>query len=308
MDRRAPVAVAALALLLVVSTAGCVEVKDRPESGPFTIGLEMPPMLLLDENGDWLAGTHAQVETELENKTPAYSWDIDGDGIADLNGSVAIYPGGSEGIHVVHYIVSYYGQQREIPLFLGVGGARRAAVADALFLGNASRSTPGLRTPLSILEGYGLAASTEGPEGTVFGDVRYPLTRPLGIFISLPSHASGPTTYVASFALDIDNRSLSSTEVFRIWPGERHHVQFTLEGQTMVNITGNSGTAVVYSGPAQDMPANRTATLGVLEWTGRVGEEPAPGPGWLAATVALLSATLVFVRRRGRSGRITPAS
>jgi hypothetical protein len=285
-------------MLLIVSTAGCVEVKDRPANGPFTIRLEMPPMLLVNDTGGQLAGPLAQVETELENKTPAYSWDIDGDGIADLNGSRVHYPNGTIDIHVAHYIVTYYGQQRAIPLFLA--GSGRAAVADALFLENASLASVGVRTPLIILGGNDLRTNTEGPLGITFDGVRNPPTGFHGMYISLWSNASGPSTYVAGFVWDVNDPYNTSMGAFRIWPGERHHVECTDDGQMLLNVTTQSGTTVVYSGSAGDAPANRTARLGVLEWTGRVGEEPTPGPGALAAAVALVCATVALARHRAR--------
>jgi len=298
MDRRAPVAVAALAMLLIVSTAGCVEVKDRPERGPFTMMLEMPPMLFDIHSGGELNGSLAQVETELENRTPAYAWDVDGDGLADLNGSRVQYPNGTIGIHVAHYIVTYYGQQREVPLFLA--GSGRAAVADAIFLDNASLVSAGVRTPLTILAGYGLGAFDEGPVGTRFDGIKTILTEPIGIYVSLPSNASGPSTYVVACNRYIDDPAQALTDAFRIWPGEQHHIQFTHEGRALLNITTLSGTTIVYSGPAEDVPANRTARPGVLEWAGRVGEEPAPGLGSLAATVAIICSGVILARRRCR--------
>ena len=290
-----------MALLLILSTAGCIEAKDREESGPFTIGLEMPPLLFDTHAGGELNGSLAHVETELENRTPSYSWDVDGDGIADLNGSRVQYPHGTTGIHVAHYIVGYYGQQKEIPLFLA--GTGRAAVADAQFLDNASLASTGVRTPLTILAGQGLGAIDEGPMGTRFNGLKMPLEGPVGIYVSLPSNASRPSTYVVSYNRDIDDPARALTDAFQIWPGEQHHIQFTHEGLTLLNVTTRSGTTIVYSGPASDVPSNRTATLGVLEWTGRVGEEPAPGMGLMASVAAVGLVSVVLARRRARITR-----
>ncbi|MHC4781327.1 MAG: hypothetical protein ACYTFG_22355, partial [Planctomycetota bacterium] len=78
MSRRAAILVITLVVALLTATAGCIEVKEKPPRGPFTIELESEEMFFVAETDGALEGPHGHLETEIPHAHEGYAWDIEG--------------------------------------------------------------------------------------------------------------------------------------------------------------------------------------------------------------------------------------
>ena len=101
---------------LLLATAGCIEVKDPPPAGEFTIDVESEGITFVSASGGLLVGSHAHVETELHHEHPNYSWDIDG--VGEFEGAEVDVPATSVGLRKASYDLEYYELWQHMPMLV----------------------------------------------------------------------------------------------------------------------------------------------------------------------------------------------
>jgi hypothetical protein len=289
-------AVVALLLVVIVSVAGCYEVKDRPEEGTFIITLETPLLFKVDTGGDTLLGPEAEVETELHHKEAHPGWDLDRDGHVDLHEQEAHYEGGEAGIQPVDYVLEFYEHEEPFGTFLAVTPSDRtvAAVADLFYAEHPSADEVANHTPLAILSNFTLFQ--RGPEGAVLNSTELALGA-IEFNMTLEEVAEKSTKYVVGFWPG----PLASGEdveiALRIYPGEHHLLRREPGGN--LHLTISNATDVIFNGALEEAPAAYHTEMGAYHWEGEIGEEEEiPGPGAVAALSAVLVAVVSLSRRR----------
>jgi len=310
MDRSAPVAVAALALLLVVSTAGCVEVKDRPERGEFTITVDLAPVMMVNMTGGWLRGPEAELTTDLESKHVEYYWgfvsrlgvfppEFDYIKGRDVQVNVTV-----PRIQVASYGVEYLGQRRDIPIFLASvppDSNATVAVADVDFLDTSYRSVDPGGPELKVLPDVENQLVLQNQMGWIFNFTPYALNDTV-----TRVHYTNTTTRSHAYAFACNPRGQTGIApveaVVQFRPGEHHDIGLTPSGGLNVTIRNAFGH-ILYAGAVSGLPEDRRVEPGMLVWNGTVGggKEEAPGPGaLLASTSIVIVSSAMAVRGRSR--------
>lgn len=285
---------------LLTAATGCIEVRDRPEEGEFTLRVESPPLLLYLGPSGVLEGEEAELETELEGDVH-YSWDIGSDGSVDFTTREAHIEDAAAGLDTATYIVSFHEGSRNMTLLLAFtpeDTPAAATVADLTYTGEGVALDAHYATALEVTPTANLTILTEGPLGAVLNtSIHLPVE--LGLNVSLPVGHNGSLEYVAAFhpwsayfpADTVQSVSLA------IEPGETHTVTMDGAGNIHMVIRDASG-AVVFSGLASDVPGDRHVEFTTIDWEGHIGEEEAPGMGAPVALAAVVVAAAVLVARR----------
>jgi len=319
MDRRGTVAVAALALLLVVSTAGCVEVKDRPERGEFTITLEIPPLIMVNTTGGLLHGPEAELTTDLESKDIEYYWGIESlaggfpPTFDEWKGRDLQFKGAHPGLQRIQYGVEYYGQRRNLTLFLASIPADQNAtivVADVNYL-NTSYVPEGSTSPkLAVDSMAGNLLAEDGRIATIYNftpEDRDNASVEVFFFYGL----SGNNTYLVACRQGglPGTAPVEAALIYR--PYEDHVIDLDPSGGMNVTIWdthyGNSKWNFtwkkLYNGSVSGLPRDRRVEPGMLVWNGTVGggKEESPGTGALLAVASIAAAASAMAMHRRRS-------
>jgi hypothetical protein len=314
MDRRATVAVAALALLLIVSTAGCVEVKDRPERGEFTITLEVPPLMMVNTTGGWLHGPEARLTTDLESKHVEYYWGFESrlgvfppefDYIKgrDVQVNVTV-----PRIQVVSYGVEYLGQRREISIFMASippDSNATIAVADVDFLDTSHLPVGPSGPELKVLPGVDNQLVLQNQIGQIFNFTPYALNdTEIKVYYTNTTSRSHAYAFACNPRGQAEIAPVEAVVQFR--PGEHHDIDLTPSGGLNITIRSAFGS-VQYAGAVSGIPEDHRVEPGMLVWNGTVGggKEETPGPGALitSASIAIVASAMVARRRLGLATR-----
>ncbi len=288
------------AALLCVSTAGCLEVRDRPEEGDFAIHLETPPVLVYLGRSGNLTGPAAELDTEMEGDV-AYSWDVGADGRIDYTYREARVENASIGVQLANYILGFHDESRNTTMLLAFSpdaSTAAATVADVRFSKEGASATASYRTPLEVVGLGNLSLSDMGIFGAVLGTLdQFPAE--LALNVTLPAPANGSVEYVAAFrpwSVYFPEGTVQSVSL-AINAGETHRVSFGTDGQLRLTIWDASGEAL-FEGLASDAPGDRHVEVTAFDWQGRIGEEETPGPAAAMAAGALLAVSCVAALRR----------
>jgi hypothetical protein len=307
--KRILLVVACVALLMAAT--GCIEVRDRPESGDFSLRVVSPPVHLYLGPTAALEGAEAELDTELGGDVH-YSWDIGSDGSIDFTTREAQIQDAAAGLESATYIVSFHEESRNMTLLLAFtpeDTPAAATVADLTYTGEAVALDAHDATPLEVTPTANLTILTEGPLGTVLNTSLY-LPVELGLNVSLPVGHNGSLYYVAAFHPWSDYFPADTVQSvsLAIEPGEAHTVTMDAAGDVHLVIRDASG-AVVFAGLASDVPGERHVAFTTIDWEGSIGEEEAPGMGapFALAAVAVVAMALGAWRRMAdRPRRTTP--
>ena len=103
-----------IAVLLAVS--GCIEVRDPPPHGDFTIEVDSEGMFFVPDEGGELEGPKAHAETDLHHQHPDYSWDIEGAG--EFPDRKVELPATTVAVRTATYDLEYYEQHQWVPVLV----------------------------------------------------------------------------------------------------------------------------------------------------------------------------------------------
>ena len=297
-------AIVCVAVLLCLSAAGCVEVRDRPEEGDFAIHLETPPVLVFLGRSGNLTGPAAELTTEMEGDV-SYSWDIGADGRVDYTYREPRIENASIGVQLASYILGFHDESRNTTMLLAFSpdaSTAAATVADVRFSKEGAAATASYRTPLQVVGLGNLSLADLNPFGAVLGTVEQFPTE-LALNVTLPAPANGSIEYVAAFrpwSSYFSEDTAQSLSVV-INAGETHKVSFGTDGALRLTIWNASG-GVLFEGLASAAPGDRHVEVRALDWEGRIGEEETPGPSASAAAGAMLAVACAAVAARRQGG------
>ncbi len=292
-----PVLVLVSAVAILLATAGCIEVKDPPPAGEFTIDVESEGIFFVPANGGLLEGPHAHVETELHHDHPNYTWDIDGAG--EFEGAEVDLPATSVALRKASYNLEYYEQWQHMPMFV----TTLPDLTGIYFVvGNGTQLDENLTMDfeLDVEMGPSLIEHHMDEMGAVM-EFSGRLSDGIALNISLNESAPNETTYVFGITLYSGELEKEVAGSVAIYPGEVHRL-FYAEGELNVTIHPmDEPTNITFQGNLVDLPGEYHTDIGELLWVGHVGEEEeAPGMASWTALVALGVIALVSVVRRRR--------
>jgi len=298
MSRRASLLVLVLVVVLLSATAGCIEVKDKPPQGEFTVSLVTEEIFFVDDSGGTLQGPHAEVETHIPHAHTEYAWDIEG--LGEFEGADAELPAHSQGVRLASFDVHFIDQSNHT-------GVAVATVPDLsgiyMVFADGTSLDPEANVsdhPVFDLEwGDDLHEVHEGEEGFI-REYTGRLSEPMTLNVSLNESSVGSGVYLLGFHVRSGDLLVERTASVRISPGEEHWLSYQ-DGELQVRIPHSDQQTVIYDGPYEGLPKEYRTEIGTLEWEGWVGEpEETPGPGALAAVVALSAVAGLVVRGRRR--------
>jgi hypothetical protein len=294
-------------MFLVLSFAGCIEQRDPPEEGKFTIHVESDPLLFANAAEAVLHAPHAEVDTELHHEHPDYVWTVGG--VGEYEGEEADIGLTPSAIREVTLRLEYYEQERNVSLLAACIGENTEPWA-VLVAGAAFEE--GVDTPddselefeaVAGLEELGRTQEYIGPmaEGEMYLGEDFG-TSGLVVNVSLPWEVENATTYVFGFHWAATPTFNRWSEAVAINPGELHQLHYSGPGDLELTIANVSDPSHVhFEGAFEELPKAYQTHVGTLEWEGDVGpEEEAPG---MASWTALLALSLIVVlmgRRRRR--------
>ncbi len=299
MPRPAPLLAALLVVSVLVASVGCIEQRDPPEHGEFTIEVDTSPLLFTGTLGERLHGAHAHVETDLHHEHPDYYWEIED--IGRLEGSDVQLPAMDEGLYPATYELEYYEQEEGMPLLIAALGPRNASyavIAESGVFEDPTGHEPG---PFTIASAENLTLVE--PNGPIWknqwallrGEVDR--TQRMGIDVELDP-AAEEAEYVVGFQWVAGLLVNRWSTALVIHPGEVHNLKYLGPGALNITIAhqDDPGNAT-FEGGYDELPDEYRGHLGTLHWQGEVGEgEEAPGLGFVSA-VAALSVVAVSARR-----------
>jgi hypothetical protein len=289
--------------MLLVASAGCIEQKDPPEHGEFTIEVDSQPLFITTTDGEELHGAHAHVETDLHHDHPEYAWDIQG--VGEFEGSEVHLPAIDEGLHAAIYNMTFYEQEGGVSLFLAAiekWNGTYAFVADGGILSDPENSTA---QPFKIAYFWNLISVRPMlwvDESYTWNLLENHVNRSEGLRIDLKmdDDLKEETEYVVGFQWGGDFLVHRWSVAIVIHAGEVHNL--TYEGPGLLNISihhQDDPTNITYQGNYTNLPNKYKGHIGTLHWEGKVGEEETPGLGLAGALVAMTVAFIVLGRRRG---------
>jgi hypothetical protein len=304
MTRRAALLVISLVVVLIISTTGCIEVKEKPPQGPFTIEVDSEEVYFVDEAGGHLEGPHAHVETEIAHAHEEYSWDIEG--LGEFEGSEVELPAHDVGVRKASYDIHFIDQENHMGLSVATVPDLSGiyfVIGDGIGLEEGDDDTQTL--DLEIMHGPNMTQVSSGDGWTIMeytGRISEPMT--LSLHHNLSNE--GNVSYLVGVHVksgDILEEDMGS---IRIMPGDSHVLSY-MDGELRVEVFEPSPPddmeprGPVYNGTYEDLPREYRTHIGKMEWVGHVGEvEEAPGFGALFSMAALATITVLLVRSRRR--------
>lgn len=289
-----------LAVALLFTTAGCIEVKERPPEGPFTILLDVPAMYFVDEGEGMLEGPHATVETDIAHAHEGYAWDIEG--LGEFEGTEADLPDHDVGVMKAWYQVHFLEEENHTGTSVATVpdlSADYLVIGDGIGLAEGDEGTQTLDLELSMGQNLSYVDSDEG--WTV---MEYAGSLSNAMTVSLLHNGSnqGTVTYLVGVHIGSTDPGEETVGAIEMNPGELHRLTY-LDGQLNVTIYEDyivaPGLNQVYDGSYHDLPAEYRTHIGHLDWEGHIGEvEEAPGFGMLLSLGAVVAVAVVLVGRR----------
>lgn len=288
-------------VLLIVATAGCIEAKEKPPQGPFTIEVASPEMLFVDDSGGPLVGPHGHVETDIAHAHEEYAWDIDG--LGEFEGAEVDLPAHDVGVRKASYDIHFIEEENHTGLSVATVPDLSGiyfVIGDGIGLEYGDDDTQTL--DLELRWGENMTEVSSGDGWTIM-EYAGSLSEPMfaGLFHNFSNQ--GNVTYLVGIHVTSEELLEEDVGSIMIKPGEYHTLSY-LDGQLWVQIwplppIEDVVHDPVYNGTYEDLPKEYHTHIGVLEWEGHVGEpEETPGFGSLISVLALTVALVVVIRRR----------
>ena len=286
-------------MVILLASAGCIEQRDPPEKGEFTITMETYVVMYAYEGlaGD-LHGPHAEVETELHHEHPEYSWSIEG--MEHHEGSDVHIDAGDIDLRKVTYHLEYYEHWANMSMVLATVPEALGTYVVVAELPPEDHGDAVNDTELEIEPVGDLAAIVNASMGRVM-EPRNEWSRDgLTFNVSLAEDAEASVTYVAGYHIGTGTNVVRYERAFVIHPGLHHNITFLSGSEINISVANTTTPDTPFwEGTYEELPSSYVAHPGHLEWEGEVGEvEEAPGPGAVITLTALFVAVVVMVRRR----------
>ena len=301
MPRQASLLALTLVVVLLFATAGCIEAKEKPPQGPFTIELESEEMFFVDDSGGILHGPHGHLETEIAHHHEEYAWDIEG--LGEFEGAEVDLPTHEVGVRKASYNVHFIDQENHTGLSIATVPDLSGiyfVIGDGIGLEEGDNNTDAL--DLEIRWGQNLT-EVSSSEGWTVLEYTGRLSEPMHVGIKHNFSNQGTVTYLVGIHVKSGDLLEEDIGSIRINPGEDHTLRY-LDGELWVIIRGADlppGTIEdpLYNGTYEDLPSEYRTHIGALEWEGHVGEpEETPGFGVLISALALTIAVFAVGARR----------
>jgi hypothetical protein len=293
--------VVSLVVLLLLSSVGCIEVKDKPPQGPFVIELDSEEMFFVDDSGGHLEGPHAHVETEIAHAHEEYAWDIEG--LGEFEGAEVELPAHDVGVRKASYNIHFIDQENHTGLSVATVPDLSGiyfVIGDGIGLEHGDHSEQTL--DLEVTPGINLT-EVSSHEGWTILEYAGRLSDPMVVKLVYANNKEGTVTYLVGTHVKSGEVLEEDVGSLRIMAGETHYLSF-VEGELTVTIWApeydDAIDDPVFNGTYDELPKEYRTHIGQLEWEGHVGEpEETPGFGSLLAVSAVVVA-LVVVRTRRR--------
>ncbi len=300
MSRRAAILVVAIVVVLLAATAGCIEVKEKPPQGPFTIDLVSEEMYFVAETGSHLEGPHAHVETEIAHAHEEYAWDIED--LGEFEGAEVELPAHDVGVRKASYNVHFIDQENDtgcaVATLPDLSGSY-FVIGDGIGLEEGDEDTQTLDLAIGPSPNLTHVSSGEG-----WKILEHPgrLDEPVQVGINHHARNEGNVTYLVGVRHMSGGLPEEYTGSIRIAPGQYHLLTFA-NGELRLSIWKSISDVPleepVYNGTYEDLPSEYRTHIGHLEWEGHVGEvEETPGFGALLSMAAVAVVVVIVVHRR----------
>jgi hypothetical protein len=302
MSRRAAFLVITLVVALLASTAGCIEVKEKPPQGPFVIDLHTEVMHFVGASGGTLEGPHGHVETEIAHAHEGYAWDIED--LGEFEGAEVELPSHDVGVRKASYDVHFLDEENHtgtsvatVPDLSGF----YFVIGDGIGLEEGDEDDQTL--DLELTWGNNMTEVASG-DGWTIQEYAGRLSDPMMVELMHNNSNTGNVTYLVGIHVKSGELLEEDIGSIRILPMETHILRY-IDGELWVTIWEFDITDVihepVYNGTYEDLPHEYTTHIGVMEWEGHVGEvEESPGFGAMSSMAAVAVVTALVLRGRRR--------
>ena len=300
MSRWAALLVTTLVMALLIATAGCIEVKEKPPQGPFTIEFDSEEMFFVDETDGVLVGPHGHLETDIPHAHEGYAWDIEG--LGEFEGAEVELPDHAPGVRKASYNTHFF--EEEIHTGLSVATVPDLSgiyfvIGDGIGLEEGDDDTQTL--DLEIEAGQNLT-EVASDDGWTLLEYTGRLSEPMGMEVFHNFSNTGTVTYMVGIHVKSGDILEEDVGSIRINPGERHVLSY-IDGILSVKIwapnADQTGEELVFDGAYEDLPKGYRTHIGQMEWEGHVGEaEETPGFGMLFSVLSLAVIAVVVIRHR----------
>jgi len=303
MRRPIPLLAITFVVLLIVATAGCIEVKEKPPKGPFAIDMESEEMFFVDDSGGLLVGPHGHVETDIAHVHEEYAWDIEE--LGEFPGAEVELPAHDVGVRKASYNIHFIDQENHtgtsvatVPDLSGI----YFIIGDGIGLEEGDNGTGTLDLELRMGQNLTEIASDDG--WTIM-EYTGRLSDAMTVRLAHNGSNDGTVTYLVGIHVKSGDLLEEDVGSIRINPDEWHFLSY-IDGELNVKIYNDSilppnFNDPIFNGTYEDLPKEYTTHIGVLEWEGHVGEvEETPGFGALISVLALTVALVVVIGTRRR--------
>jgi hypothetical protein len=285
---------------MIIATVGCIEAKDKPPRGPFTIELDSPEMFFVDDIDGLLVGPHAHVDTEIAHAHEEYAWDIDG--LGEFEGAEVELPDHAPGVRRASFNIHFIEEENHTGLSIATVPDLSGiyfVIGDGIGLGEGDDDTQTL--DLEMAWGKNMTEVASG-DGWTIQEYAGRLSDPMMVSLKHNFSNTGNVTYLVGIHVKSGDLLEQDIGSIRIMPGERHILRY-IDGELWITIweftVENIYQEPVFNGTYEDLPDGYRTHIGQLEWVGHVGEpEETPGFGFLLSMLAM--ATVAGTALRGR--------
>jgi hypothetical protein len=302
MSRQAALLVLSLVVATMFVTAGCIDVKEKPPQGSFTIEVAAEEMFFIDDSGGPLVGPHGHLETEIAHEHEEYAWDIEG--LGEFEGAEVDLPAHATGVRQASYNVHFIEEANHTDLTVATVpdlSNNYFVIGDGTGLGEGDDST---HTPVfDTVWGPNLTQVQSDAHGTImeYGGL---LTEPMAVELELNETTTESSVYLVGTHLMMEDVLEEDIASIVINPSEVHFLSY-LNGHLSIMIFSVVLSDIVqppiFNGSYNDLPKEYRTHIGQLEWEGHVGEpEETPGFGPLMSVLAMATIAVLVVRGRRR--------
>jgi len=303
MSRWVALLVITLVMALLTATAGCIEVKEKPAKGPFTIELDSPEMFFVDETDGVLVGPHGHLETDIPHAHEGYAWDIED--LGEFPGAEVELPNHAPGVRKASYNIHFFDEENHTGLSVATVPDLSGiyfAIGDGTGLATKDNST---HSPVFDMEwGPNLTEVHADDHGAIM-EFAGRLSDPMTLRLRLNDSTTEPSVYLVGVHVKSGDLLEEDVGSIRINLNETHRLSY-IDGELRIHIAlvkrNGSGFFVwspLFNGTYEDLPKEYRTHIGRMEWVGHVGElEETPGFGMLMSVLALAAVAVVAARSR----------
>ena len=247
MSRRAALLVLTLVVVLLAVTAGCIEVKEKPPHGPFTIDLHTEVMHFVGASGGILEGPHGHVETEIAHAHEGYAWDIEG--LGEFEGAEVELPDHEVGVRKASYDVHFLEEENHtgtavatVPDLSGI----YFVIGDGIGLEHGDEDDQTL--DLELRYGPNLT-EVSADEGWTILEHGGRLSEPMVVELKHNNSNTGNVTYLVGIHVKSGDLLEEDIGSIRILPMETHILSYStnIRKRIFINIYFNKTTDDSYS-------------------------------------------------------------